>query len=79
MLAAFQYYQGRIDDRKAESIALINQWQRSDAREAYAQLNAGLEQRLDAAGQITANLDPVHVPEFKFKLGRTVIPTRSSA
>jgi hypothetical protein len=73
MLAAFQFYQGRIDDRKEGSVDLINRWQSSDAREAYAQLNSALEARLGQTGPITANASLGNAAELNSSLGRIVL------
>lgn len=78
MLAAFQYYQSRVDERKERSVALMNSWRGSEERVAYYRLSEALELRLEASGPLVANVTPAALVQIKYNIGEALIEAWST-
>lgn len=71
VLATFQFYQGRIDRQKERSVELMNTWQNSGERKAYARLRGALEKRLVAMESMQASAGAVSA--LKTEIGAIAI------
>ncbi len=77
-LAVWQYIDQNIEVRKERSIALMTQWQESDARDAYARLAAKVEGAVTAVGPLPENLDAEGVRLAKKGIGASLIASLSA-
>ncbi len=73
VLAAFQFYQERLDTRKERSTDLMSVWQSGDARDAYARLRGAVEIALTEQGPIPANIPITAFDDIKYNIGQTLI------
>lgn len=73
VLAAFQFYQERLDTRKERSSDLMLMWQTGDARDAYARLRGAVEIALTEQGPIPANIPMTAFDDIKYNIGQTLI------
>jgi len=73
VLTAFQFYQGRIDEQKERSVDLMNTWQTSRERDAFARLSAALEERLALLPEISGQPTPAAMRALKFRIGELLV------
>ncbi|MEM1148990.1 MAG: hypothetical protein AAGI03_00325 [Pseudomonadota bacterium] len=73
VLTAFQFYQGRIDDRRARSVELMNRWQGSEESVAFARLSTALQTRLDSLDTIKGQVTPGAMRAIKYRIGDALV------
>lgn len=73
VLAAYQFYQGRIDDQKENSVALMSSWQDSEEREAFARLSEKLQERLASLPDLPGQVTPAAMRAVKFRIGDALV------
>lgn len=73
VLAAIQFYQGRVDDRRARSVELINRWQSSEESVAFARLSTALQMRLASLETIEGQVTPGAMRAIKHRIGDALV------
>ncbi|MEM6658372.1 MAG: hypothetical protein AAF625_09810 [Pseudomonadota bacterium] len=75
VLAAWQYYEKRLDEKKERSTRLMQEWQTSDERRNYEWLGQELEKVLAAGRSVSESAQEDEIEKLKSEIGDHVINT----